>query len=366
MGRLPVTLAPTSIDSLNSEQHQESGPSPHQIEETGADLQPTRVQAASEGESWLVEKPARSGPSKEEEGGFFLPLGASSGVRLSLEGLGLSSQASGTKMSENDTLLGGGGGHSASGTGNSDGLAFQPGDYDVEATTGSIQAGVDNDNASLLGRGDESRKEESRGSIFSVAFYRPYFDVDTADILLRVRKALLPTRAVFLEGDDGRPDLYGPFWLCTTLVFVMAVCGNLGSFMSTVEPESWDYSFAKLAVAGAVLYSYIGLVPLVSSIVLRYWLSVPLKVSSLICVFGYSLAPFVPAAVVCIAPSELVRWLVLMILCGGYSAFFLMTNIRHLLTVHGDLSDAKTKSYITAVMGLQVSLAVFLKLYFFT
>ena len=31
--------------------------------------------------------------------------------------------------------------------------------------------------------------------------------------------------------------MYGPFWLCTTLVLTMAVAGNMGAMMSFVPTE---------------------------------------------------------------------------------------------------------------------------------
>jgi hypothetical protein len=34
-----------------------------------------------------------------------------------------------------------------------------------------------------------------------------------------------------------RADMYGPFWLCTTLILTMAVAGNMGAMMSFVPTE---------------------------------------------------------------------------------------------------------------------------------
>ena len=41
-----------------------------------------------------------------------------------------------------------------------------------------------------------------------------------------------------------RPDMYGPFWLCTTLIFTMAAAGNLGALMSFVPTEEKQVCFA--------------------------------------------------------------------------------------------------------------------------
>jgi hypothetical protein len=45
-----------------------------------------------------------------------------------------------------------------------------------------------------------------------VRYYQKYFDVTTSQILTRLRKSIFP----FFGGsifEDGKPDLYGPFWI---------------------------------------------------------------------------------------------------------------------------------------------------------
>ena len=47
-----------------------------------------------------------------------------------------------------------------------------------------------------------------RWGFLSVAFYRPYFDVDTVDVVERVRDSLLPwPRSNFLEKTSLNPDM---------------------------------------------------------------------------------------------------------------------------------------------------------------
>lgn len=42
---------------------------------------------------------------------------------------------------------------------------------------------------------------------FSVASYKPYFDVDTSDVLGRIKDTLFPFSGAFNEKTDGNPDL---------------------------------------------------------------------------------------------------------------------------------------------------------------
>lgn len=77
------------------------------------------------------------------------------------------------------------------------------------------------------------------------AILRPYFDVDTSDVAWRCGNTLLgPLRSNFLDTTHDQPDLYGPFWIATTLIFVTAVAGNYADY--------WAYaSKAKSAAAAA-------------------------------------------------------------------------------------------------------------------
>lgn len=58
-------------------------------------------------------------------------------------------------------------------------------------------------------------------SIFSIEYYQKFFNVDTEIVKERFLSAIVPRRAPvnYLKHNIGmNPDLYGPFWICTTLV----------------------------------------------------------------------------------------------------------------------------------------------------
>lgn len=62
---------------------------------------------------------------------------------------------------------------------------------------------------------------------------RPYFDVDTKDVVARMGSSIRgPIKADFLETTHDQPDLYGPFWIATTLIFVTAVAGNYADYIA--------------------------------------------------------------------------------------------------------------------------------------
>jgi hypothetical protein len=86
--------------------------------------------------------------------------------------------------------------------------------------------------------------DASKYPLWNVRRYRPFFNVDTSDVVWRVGSSFLgPFRPDFMEATMARPDLYGPFWIATTLVFVTAVAGNYAEFLA------WSRSAAAAAAA---------------------------------------------------------------------------------------------------------------------
>lgn len=66
-----------------------------------------------------------------------------------------------------------------------------------------------------------------------------YFDVDTREVGDRLLYALSPVgrQNSFRDVVAGNPDLYGPFWICATLIFTIAVTSNLSSYLSFTKPS---------------------------------------------------------------------------------------------------------------------------------
>ena len=188
------------------------------------------------------------------------------------------------------------------------------------------------DTAKLLGGLGGGAQTGTSWNPFSIATYQQYFDVDTADIVDRLRRSVSLENKMFFEG-EMRPDMYGPFWLCTTLVFVMAAAGNLGSLLSFVPTEDkqvFTYNFSKLTVATSVLYGYCLVVPIAGWGASKVMLAEPFSLLELICIYGYSLAVYIPAAMLCVLPMEFLRWV---FIAGGFavSLKFITRNVRDLV-----------------------------------
>jgi len=135
----------------------------------------------------------------------------------------------------------------------------------------------------------------------SVSYYRPYFDVDTDEVVARVKASVL-----FCHGEPffgvvrAKPDAYGPFWLATTLIFLVSVTSHLKGFLQA--EGVYDYDFTSVTFAAAVVYSYLGSAAAACWLSTTYWLKTPCSLLACLCVVGYSLAVYIPAAAVCVVP----------------------------------------------------------------
>jgi hypothetical protein len=123
-------------------------------------------------------------------------------------------------------------------------------------------------------------------------------------VTARVRAALWPFRPVvpFLSLVGAKPDLYGPVWLAATLVFIIGAGSNLSSwlsFSSTAAKSLWQYDFQALTRALVFVFGFSFGAPFAVWAGMTYALprSSGLGLVTLACVYGYAIAPFIPAAV---------------------------------------------------------------------
>ncbi|PKA64680.1 hypothetical protein AXF42_Ash007427 [Apostasia shenzhenica] len=196
---------------------------------------------------------------------------------------------------------------------------------------------------------------------FMIAAYKPYFDVDTSDVLGRIKESLFPFKVSFMETTASNPDLYGPFWICTTLIFVAASIGTFVTYLAhKFQKKEWDYDINLVTWSAGLFYGYVTLVPLGLYIVLKYF-SAPLGLVQLWCLYGYSLFIFIPALCLSIVPVEIFRWVIVGI-AGFMSACFVSLNLRSHISSAGE----RWFLIVVGIFLLQLGLAVILKFYFFT
>ncbi|CAN1161388.1 Protein YIPF1 homolog [Linum perenne] len=193
--------------------------------------------------------------------------------------------------------------------------------------------------------------------VFSVAAYKPYFDVDTADVLERIKDSLLPFNGSFTEKTAENPDLYGPFWICTTLIFVAASIGTFVTYVAhKLEKKEWNYDINIVTWSAGLFYGYVTVIPLALYVILKYF-SVPSGIVQLFCLYGYSLFIFIPTLVKHLP----VPWIVAGV-AGFMSASFVALNLRaHILS-----AGERWVLIVAGIFLLQLGLSVVLKMYLFT
>jgi hypothetical protein len=116
-----------------------------------------------------------------------------------------------------------------------------------------------------------------------------------------------------------------------------------------------------------VIYGYVTLLPLLFWLLLRYF-EASKRLVDVLCIYGYTLSIFIPISVLCVVPSNVLRW-VLLIGGGVISAIFLLSNFHaHLADCfpYGE-GDAKRKMYLLlgSMACFHVVLLVIFKIYFF-
>lgn len=295
--------------------------------------------------------------------------------------------ASGSGSGNNDGGRGGGGGRAA-----------------LLGGTAAPSAGA------LGGTGSEepSSSSNSKASVFSLRRHRSHFNVDTADVLSRMRDSIVCIfRPDFLQRVGSSPDLYGPFWIATTLVFLSAVAGNVAAWASwrrihgggsgggssktpspspspssADHPSAWLYDVDKVGYSAALFYGYVAVVGGALFATLRFVFRAPTSSSSssssdnndetstttpaitlpaVWCAYGYSLTPFIPVSMLAVIPNEAARWS-LIALAAAASGAFLLLNFRG--SVYG-CAGPKALPTTVAMGCAHAGLAVALKLYIF-
>jgi hypothetical protein len=78
--------------------------------------------------------------------------------------------------------------------------------------------------------------------------------VTTADVRSRLLHSLVPFNPKFYEISEKTPDLYGPFWIYTTLIFVIAASGSLAKYLQDIPTKNFFQQFVPIAAA-IVTYS---------------------------------------------------------------------------------------------------------------
>lgn len=245
------------------------------------------------------------------------------------------------------------------------------------ATTAAAAAGGE-DVKLDLSEDEEGHEESSEllggqkatGGFWTFEYYQSFFNVDTVQVLDRVKGSVmpLPGRNFIKHHLRSNPDLYGPFWICVTLVFSVAISGNLSSFLSEMEDSAYHYrpQFHRVTIAAVVIFMYAWLVPIGLWGFLTWRQGAERQTGGYsfletVCVYGYSLFIYIPTSVLWIIPFEWLRWtliLVAIVISGSVLVLTFWPVVR-------DDTKVMAVATVATIVVLHTLLAVGCKMYFF-
>ncbi|CAK8680992.1 unnamed protein product [Clavelina lepadiformis] len=209
--------------------------------------------------------------------------------------------------------------------------------------------------------------KQKKNPVWSFAYYQEFFDVDTSTVLYRIKGSMIPLPGKSFSHTyiGGKPDIFGPFWICATLVLSISVCGNLTTLFSHWADNGYSYKpeFELLPIAAIIIYSYTFLVPLLVK-AFFWWRnsSTMLSVSQMICTYGYSLFVFIPASILFIVPYDVFDWIIV-------AAAICLSGTVILITLWPALRDDNKNFGIIVliiIFLLHAGMAISLRLYFFS
>ncbi|ROL49325.1 Protein YIPF1 [Anabarilius grahami] len=212
--------------------------------------------------------------------------------------------------------------------------------------------------------------EKQTGGFWTFEYYQSFFNVDTVQVLDRIKGSVmpLPGRNFVKHNIRSNPDLYGPFWICVTLVFSVAISGNLSKFLSEMGDTDYHYrpEFHRVSIAAVAVFLYAWLVPLGVWGFLTWRQSVERQISGYtfletVCVYGYSLFIYIPTSILWTIPLYWLQWLLIviaMVISGSVLVLTFWPAVR---------DDTKLTAFTTmaVIVSLHALLAVGCKLYFF-
>jgi protein YIPF1/2 len=224
-----------------------------------------------------------------------------------------------------------------------------------------------------------------RRPIWTLPFYAQYFNVDTTTVLHRCRHALLPfslripfsssssstsSPPPFLDILDGNPDLYGPFWIATTVVVILFLTGTISQYLARSDQAHFAYDFALLSGAAGLVYGYTAVVPAGLWALLR-WFRTPsgggsgggsgLELVECWALYGYGNAIWIVVALLSWSPLTALNY-VLVGLGFALSGYFLVKNLYPVISA----TERKTSQVLLiGVVVLHAGLAIAITILFF-
>lgn len=175
---------------------------------------------------------------------------------------------------------------------------------------------------------DENTLQERTYSLWQIEYYQKYFNINTSDFVSRILGSMIPAfgQNSLLNKIRPNPDLYGPFWITTSLICTIAIGGNIVSFVQNFgQNYKWQTDFHKITSSAFTIMAYSVFIPAVLYIIMRSRQArTEMEFIEILCIYGYSLTIYVPVSLLWLINISFMQWiLVIMAIVLSGSVLFL-------------------------------------------
>ncbi|KAJ3210096.1 hypothetical protein HDU67_005657 [Dinochytrium kinnereticum] len=207
-------------------------------------------------------------------------------------------------------------------------------------------------------------------AFWTLEFYAQFFNVDFEDVRTRISEAIIPRSgfqekiAILLPTHINPKKLTGPFWISTTVIFCLFMTSTMAGSITAYINGQKDYTFdmTLLSMASVSVYLYVLMMPTVFWGLGKYF-AAPVVFFEALNVYGYGLTIWIPVSVLCILPSELLRWAIILA-AFGVSTYFLYQNVLPPFATSPRGQTAQTAALVALVVG-NAGLALLFRFGFF-
>lgn len=176
--------------------------------------------------------------------------------------------------------------------------------------------------------------------LFKLGFYEKFFRVSQSEVLERMTLAFVPVKREFIEKIRPNPDFYGPFWVLTTIIFLLSSTGNLSRYFSNWERDDYIFKLELVRYGVVIVYSFGFGVPVLLYFVMKFLGSTAFSLPEvnhllpqLVCLYGYSFACFLAIFLLCIIPWGWLHWLLMVYGMANSIAFLIFNMAEYLDTI---------------------------------
>jgi len=134
-------------------------------------------------------------------------------------------------------------------------------------------------------------------------------------------------------------------------------------YLHATEIEEFDYDINHLLHAASILSGFSFGVPFILWLTTQFMSMQGLKLVEWVCIYGYSLVPYVPAVMICIIPLGIISWICLL-LATIISCSLVVRNVAGPMLA-SDIGQVKAPPVLLAILGVHIIFFLFLKFSFY-